>query len=87
MQELAILIGGPIGGALGLQQLQDQGSASADVAVARQEVAANERFEDAGLAAALAADDGDLRELDGGGLPELSEDVLKLVDDWDHGVP
>lgn len=47
---------------------------------------ADKSFEDAGFAAALAADDGDLRELDGGLATELSKDVLKLVDDWDHRV-
>ncbi|KAI7992564.1 hypothetical protein LOK49_LG12G01048 [Camellia lanceoleosa] len=51
-----------------------------------EEIAADKSFEEAGFAAALAADDGDLSDLDRGLATELSKDVLKLVDDWGSQV-
>lgn len=80
-----LVIGSAAGFAFGLEELEDERAASADVVAAREKVSADESFEDAGLAAALAPDDGDLRELDRGLAPELGEDVLELVDDGDHG--
>ena len=64
-------------------QLKNEGSASAT----REEVAADEGFEDAGLAAALATDYGNLREADLGefGAAERSKNVLELVDYWYYG--
>ncbi|RWW78258.1 hypothetical protein BHE74_00013529 [Ensete ventricosum] len=64
-----------------------QRSPGADVGAPGQEVAADKGLEYAGLAAALASDDGHLGEVNGGGVPKLGEDVLKLVHDRDHGVP
>lgn len=88
MQELAPLVGVDACGALRLvHELEHEGAARADVGAAREEVAADERLEDAGLAAALAADDRDLRQVDGGAAPQLREDVLQLVDDRDHRRP
>lgn len=71
--------------AFGLDKLEDERAASADVVAAREEVSADEGFEDAGLAAALAPDDGYLRKLDRRVGSELGEDVLELVDDGNHG--
>ena len=86
MKELSpLVIGSAAGFAFGLEELEDEGAASADVVAAGEEVSADEGFEDAGLAAALAPDDGDLGELDRGLAPELGEDVLELVDDRNHG--
>ena len=64
VEELAVLV--VVGLALGLDELENEGAACADVVAAWEEVSADEGFEDAGLAAALAADDGDLGEVDGG---------------------
>ena len=47
----------------GTHHLQDQGPAGADVGAARQEVTADERLQDAALAAGLAADDRHLGQL------------------------
>ena len=47
----------------GRHHLQDEGSAGADVGAARQEIAAHQCLQDAALAAGLAADDRDLRQL------------------------
>ncbi|KAH1053425.1 hypothetical protein GYH30_022626 [Glycine max] len=69
-----------VGLALGLDELEDKGAARADVVAAGEEVAANEGFEDAGLATASAADDGDLGEVDGGLAFDAGEEVLKAVD-------
>ena len=80
-----LVIGSAAGFAFGLEELEDEGAASADVVAAGEKVSADEGFEDAGLAAALAPDDGDLRKLDRRLAPELGEDVLELVDDGDHG--
>lgn len=85
MQELAPLVVVDGRGAQRLvHELEHERAARADVGAAREEVAADERLEDAGLAAALAADDRDLRQVDGGVAPQLREDVLQLVDDRDH---
>lgn len=85
MQELAPLVLVGVGWASRLvHELEDERAARADVGAAREEVAADERLEDARLAAALAADDGHLRQVDGGAAPQLREDVLQLVDDRDH---
>lgn len=88
MQELAPLIG------LGVRwsprlvhELEHEGAARADVGAPREEVAADERLEDAGLAAALAPHDGHLRQVDRGAAPQLREDILQLVDDRDHRRP
>lgn len=86
MQELAVLLLGAVRLALDLQELEHERAARADVGAPGEEVAADEGLEDAGLAAALAADDGDLWELDRGLATELGEYVLELVHDWDHGV-
>ena len=86
MKELSpLVIGSAAGFAFGLEELEDEGAASADVVAAGEEVSADEGFEDAGLAAALAPDDGYLRKLDRRVASELSEYVLKLVDDGNHG--
>ncbi|KAG5138025.1 hypothetical protein JHK82_022756 [Glycine max] len=61
-------------------ELEDKGAARADVVAAGEEVAANEGFEDAGLAIASAADDGDLGEVNGGLAFNAGEEVLKAVD-------
>ena len=64
---------------------QHQRSSSAYVSATGEEIAANEGFKDAGFAAALAANDGDVRE---GDFREVDagcgEDVLEFVDDWDE---
>lgn len=80
MKELAVLFFGAVGLPLGLDELEDEGAAGADVVAAGEEVATDESFEDAGLAAALAADHRHLREVDGGLAADASEDVLKAVD-------
>lgn len=87
MEELAVLLVGAVGVALGLEELENERAARADVGAPGEEITADEGLEDAGLAAALAADDGDLRELDRRLAPELREDVLELVHYGDHGVP
>lgn len=88
MEELAPLIRLGVGGAAGLvHELQHEGSPRAYVGAPGQEVAADERLEDAGLAAALAPHDGDLRQVDRGAAPQLREDVLQLVHDRDHRRP
>lgn len=79
MQELAVLLLGAVRLALDLQELEHERTARADVGAPGEEVAADEGLEDAGLAAALAADDGDLGELDRGLATELGEYVLKLA--------
>jgi len=85
VEELAVLVVVvEVGLALGLDELEDEGAARADVVAAGEEVAADEGFEDAGLAAALAADDGDLGEVDGGLASDAGEDVLKAVHKGDH---
>ena len=77
MKELApLLIGSAVGLALGLEELEDERATRADIVTTREEVSADESFEDAGLAAALASDDSYLRKLDGGLASELSEYVL-----------
>lgn len=76
MQELAVLLLGAVRLALDLQELEHERTARADVGTPGEEVAADEGLEDAGLAAALAADDGDLGELDRGLATELGEYVL-----------
>ena len=73
-----------VGLALGLDELEDEGAACADVVAAGEEVTTNEGFEDAGLAAAPAADDGDLGEVDGGLAFDVGKDVLKAVHKGDH---
>lgn len=88
VEELAPLIGLGVGGPARLvHELEHEGAARADVGAPREEVAADERLEDAGLAAALAPDHGHLRQVDRGAAPQLREDVLQLVDDRDHRGP
>lgn len=86
VKELAVLLIGAISAALSLQELEHEGAARADFRAAGQEVAADKGLEHTGLAATLAADDGDLRELDGRLGTELREDVLELVHNGDHRV-
>jgi len=62
-----------------LNELENEGAARADVIASWEEVAADEGFEDAGLAAALAADHRHLWKVDGGVAPHAAEDVLKPV--------
>ena len=81
VEELAELI---LRRGFGLDELEDEGAARADVVAAREEVTADEGFEDAGLAAALAADHRNLREVDGGVAPHATEDVLEPVHQRDH---
>lgn len=89
MEELAVLVGGGGGGGVGLgdgvDELEDEGAARADVVAAGEEVAADEGFEDAGLAAALAPHHRHLGEIDGGVAPHAREYVLQLVHYRDHG--
>jgi hypothetical protein len=88
VQELAPLVRLGIRGAARLvHELEHQGPARADVGAPRKEVTADERLEDAGLAAALAPHHGHLRQVDRRAAPELREDVLQLVDDRDHRRP
>lgn len=88
VEELAPLIGLGVGGPARLvHELEHEWAARADVGAPREEVAANESLEDAGLAAALAPDHGHLRQVDRGAAPQLREDVLQLVDDRDHRGP
>jgi hypothetical protein len=88
VQELSPLVLLGIHGAPRLvHELEHQRPARADVGAPREEVAANERLEDAGLAAALAPHHGHLRQVDRGAAPQLREDVLQLVDDRDHRRP
>ena len=68
-----------VGLALGLDELEDEGAARADVVAVGEEVTTNEGFEDAGLAAAPVADDGDLGEVDGGLAFDVGKDVLNLA--------
>ena len=82
VEELAVLV--VVGLALGLDELENEGAACADVVAAWEEVSADEGFEDAGLAAALAADHRNLREVDGGVAPHTAEDVLEPVHQRDH---
>lgn len=86
MQELPVLLIGAIRLPFNLEQLEHERPPRTDIGAPGEEIAADESFENAGLAAALAADDGNLRELDRGLATELGEYVLELVDDWDHGV-
>ncbi|KAI7990679.1 hypothetical protein LOK49_LG12G01059 [Camellia lanceoleosa] len=86
VQELPVLLLRAIGLPLGLQQLKHKRAASTDIGTPGEEIAADKSFEEAGFAAALAADDGDLSDLDRGLATELSKDVLKLVDDWGSQV-
>jgi len=67
-----------------LDELENEGAARADVTAAWEEVAAHEGFEDAGLAAALAADNCHLREVNGVVAPHTAEDVLEPVHQRDH---
>lgn len=69
-----------------VHELQNQRAARADVGAPREEISADQGLQDAGLAAALAPDDGDLRQVDRRRASELREDVLELVDDRNHGV-
>ena len=85
MEELAVLFFGAVGLALGLDELEDEGAARADVVPAREEVAADEGLQDARLAAALAADNRHLRKVDGGLAADAGEDVLQAVHQRDHG--
>ncbi|CAL5402204.1 unnamed protein product [Camellia sinensis] len=66
VQELPVLLLRAIGPPLGLQQLKHKRAASIDIGTLVEEIAADKSFEDTGFAAILAADDGDLRELDRG---------------------
>ncbi|KAG5530235.1 hypothetical protein RHGRI_030567 [Rhododendron griersonianum] len=59
------------------EELEHERTTRADVGAPGEEVAADEGLEDAGLTAALAADDGDLGELDRGLAIELGEYVLE----------
>jgi hypothetical protein len=70
-----------------VHELQHEGAARANVRAPREKVAADERLEHAGLAAALAPDHGNLRQVDRGAAPQLREDILQLVDDRDHRGP
>lgn len=85
VQELAPLVGLGVRGPPRLvHELEHERAARADVGAPREEVAADEGLEDAGLAAALAPHHGHLRQVDRGAAPQLREDVLQLVDDRDH---
>lgn len=79
VEELAPLLFGAGGFALSLDKLENEGAARADISAAWKEVAPYERLEHAGLSAALAADDGHLRQLYRAVASHLSEDVLQLV--------
>lgn len=63
-----------------MNELEDERSSCADFVTTGEEVTADESFEDARLAATLAADNGNLREVDGGLASDAAEDVLKFVD-------
>ena len=76
VEELAVLV---VFRGLGLDELEDEGAARTDFVAAGEKVAANECFKDAGLAAALASDDGDLGEVDGGLGADAGEYVLKTI--------
>lgn len=69
-----------------VHELQNQRAARADVRAPRKEISADEGLQDAGFSAALAPDDGDLRQVDSRRASELSEDILELVDHRNHGV-
>ncbi|KAI7990671.1 Aspartic proteinase CDR1 [Camellia lanceoleosa] len=77
-----VLLPKAFGVLLGVQQLNHKRATRTDIGPPGKEITANKSFEEAGFAAALAADDGDLSDLDRGLATELSKDVLKLVDDW-----
>ena len=80
VEELAVLVVVvEVGLALGLDELEDEGAARADVVAAGEEVAANKGFEDAGLVVAPVADNDDLGEVDGGLAFDTGEDVLNLA--------
>lgn len=63
-----------------MNELENKRSSSADFVTTGEEVTADESFEDARLAATLAADNCYLREVDGGLASDTAEDVLKFVD-------
>ncbi|WVZ08237.1 hypothetical protein V8G54_021583 [Vigna mungo] len=67
-----------------LDELENEGATHADVIAAWEEVATDEGFKDTGLATALAADNGHLREVDGGVAPYAAEDVLELIHQRDQ---
>lgn len=63
-----------------MNELKNKGSSCADIVTTGEEVTADESFKDARLAATLAANDGNLRKVDGGLASDTAEDVLKFVD-------
>lgn len=63
-----------------VNELKNKGSSCADIVTTGEEVTADESFKDARLAATLAANDGNLRKVDGGLASDTAEDVLKFVD-------
>ena len=65
VEELAVLLIRAISLLLSTDELQHKGPAGANIITPRQEVATDKCFKHTGLAATLAANDGDLREVDG----------------------
>lgn len=85
VEELPVLLFSAIGLPLSLHELEHQWPPGADFISPRQEVPTNKGLQNARLTTALAADDGDLRKVDGGLASDPGEDVLKLIDQGDHG--
>ena len=80
VEELAVLLIRAIGLLLSTDELQHKRPAGANIITPRQEVATHKCFKDARLAATLAANDGDLRKVNGGLASNQGEDILKPVD-------
>ncbi|KAG4945867.1 hypothetical protein JHK87_041874 [Glycine soja] len=82
VEELAELV--VVGLELDLDELEDEGAACANVVAAWEEISADEGFEDAGFVTALAVDDNNLGEVDGGLTSDAGKDVLKAIHQGDH---
>lgn len=80
VEELTIFLVGAVGLLSSLDELQNERPPGTNLISTGQEVPTDKSLEDTGLATTLAADDGDLREVDGGLSSNLGEDVLKPVD-------
>lgn len=86
MQELSILLINAVAFPLNLQELQHKRPSRTNIGASGEKVAAYERFEHARFATTLTPNHGDLREFDRVRAAELREDILELVDDWNHRV-
>lgn len=81
MQELPPLVDLCVRTTRQVNELQDKGPPRANIGTPWEEIPTHKRLKDAGLPAALATDNGDLRKVDGGRTSQLSKDVLQPIDD------